>query len=107
MDYNDTISTITSRPGDTEACFDINIINDNLVENDRECFLRSFTVEDLDDLVIGNSSALCCIVDDDSKYMVVSLEPGSPPRAREGESLVQGYMVVDGVHLFTRFCSSI
>ena len=70
MDYNDTVPTITSTPGDTEACFDIIIIDDNLVEEDRECFMVSFTVEDIDGLVIGNSSALCCIIDDDSKYML-------------------------------------
>ena len=66
MDYIDVVPSITSMPGDTEACFDITIINDNM-EEDRECFMVSFTVEHLDDLVIGNSSALCCIVDDDSK----------------------------------------
>ena len=84
MDYNDTIPTITSMPGVTESCFDIIIVDDNLVEEDRECFMVSFTVEDLDGIVIGNSSALCCIIDDDSKSMIF-----------------------DGVHLFIRFLSSI
>ena len=71
VDYNNVIPSIMSMPDDTEACFNITIIDDNLVEENRECFMVSFTTEDLDGLVIGNSSALCCIIDDDSKYMTL------------------------------------
>ena len=65
VDYDNVIPTITSMPGDSAACFDIVISNDSLVEEDIECFVASFTADDLDGLVIGNNSALCCIIDDD------------------------------------------
>ena len=54
-------------PGTSQACFDIMIINDLLVEEDQECLMASFTAEDLENLEVGDSSSVCCIVDDDSK----------------------------------------
>ena len=54
-------------PGTSQACFDIMIDNDLLVEEDQECLMTSFTAEDLENLEVGNSSSVCCIVDDDSK----------------------------------------
>lgn len=71
VDYNDVIPSIVSTPGDTEACFDIIIINDSLVEENLECLMASFTAEDLDGLEIGNSSSLCCIIDDDCKCYLI------------------------------------
>ena len=67
IDYSDVIAPILARPGDTQVCFDIVINDDDLVEESEECLMASFTAEDLENLMIGDSSSLCCIIDDDSK----------------------------------------
>lgn len=56
-----------ANPGDSQACFNIEIINDVLVEERLECLMASFTAESLPNLEVGTSSSICCIVDDDSK----------------------------------------
>ena len=42
VDYGDVIASITASPGDTEACFNVTIVNDKVGEN-LECFIISFT----------------------------------------------------------------
>ena len=69
MDYGDVVLPIMARPDDTEACFNIMIMDDLLVEESQECLMASFTAEDLVNLEIGTSSSVCCIVDNDSKYI--------------------------------------
>ena len=61
---------ITARSGDTEACFNIVIEDDLLVEESQECLMASFTAEDLVNLKMGNTSSICCIIDDDSKQLI-------------------------------------
>ena len=68
VDYMSNIPTIMARPGDTEVCFDIMIVDDALVEESQECLMVSFTAEQLENLEIGDNSAVCCIVDNDSKH---------------------------------------
>ena len=67
VDYGDVIAAIMANPGDSQACFNIMISNDLLVEERQECLMASFTAESLVNLEIGTSSSICCIVDDDSK----------------------------------------
>ena len=55
-----------ANPGDSQACFNIEITDDVLVEEGLECLMASFTAESLPSLEIGNSSSICCIMDDDS-----------------------------------------
>ena len=62
-----------ANPGDTQACFNIMIENDVLVEDNQECLMPSFTAESLVNLEIGTSSSVCCIVDDDSKHIKLIL----------------------------------
>ena len=74
VDYGDVVLPIMARPGDTEACFNIVIEDDILVEESQECLMASFTAEDLVNLEIGSSSSVCCIVDDDSKYIIIIIK---------------------------------
>ena len=62
-----------ANPGDTQACFNIVIENDVLVEDNQECLMASFTADSLVNLEIGTSSSVCCIVDDDSKHIKLIL----------------------------------
>ena len=73
MDYGAVIAPIMASPGDPQACFDIVINNDILVEESQECLMASFTAESLVNLEIGTSSSICCIVDDDSKSIAINL----------------------------------
>ena len=66
VDYGAAIAPIMANPGDSQACFNIEINNDVLVEERLECLMASFTAESLPNLEIGTSSSVCCIVDDDS-----------------------------------------
>ena len=70
-DYGDVIAPIMANPGDSQACFNITIDNDVLVEESEECLMASFTAEPLVNLEIGTSSSICCIVDDDSKCILL------------------------------------
>ena len=67
VDYDTIIAPIMANPGDNQACFNIVIDDDILVEENQECLMASFTAESLVNLEIGTSSSICCIVDDDSK----------------------------------------
>ena len=67
VDYSDVIAPIVARPGDTQVCFDIVINNDELVEEDQECLMASFTAEVIVNLIVGDNISVCCIVDDDSE----------------------------------------
>lgn len=67
VDYGSVLMPITVNPGDSRACFEIVIVNDDLFEEKEECFLVSFTTEALDNLEITNSDSVWCIIDDDSK----------------------------------------
>ena len=57
-----------ANPGDSQACFNIIIEDDMLVEENQECFMVSFTP--LVNLTVPTMSSVCCIVDDDSKYII-------------------------------------
>ena len=70
VDYGDVFLPIMARPGDTEACFNIMIEDDVLVEESQECFMATFAAEKIVNLEIGNVFSICCIVDDDSKCMI-------------------------------------
>ena len=65
VDFSSTIPPLVATPGDLEICFEVTIANDNLVEEPLECFMVSFTAEQLENLMIGNDTAVCCIIDDD------------------------------------------
>ena len=67
IDYHAVITPIMANPGDSQACFNIMIENDVLVEEIQECLMVSFTAELLVNLKIGKNSSVCCIIDDDSK----------------------------------------
>ena len=68
MDYGDVIAPIMANPGDSQACLNIEINNDSLIEERQECLMVSFIAEPLVNLEIGINSSVCCIVDDDSKW---------------------------------------
>ena len=61
-----------ANPGDSQACFNIEITDDVLVEETLECLMASFTAESLPNLEIGTSSSVCCIMDDDSMLIFYS-----------------------------------
>ena len=73
MDYSNIILPLVARPGDPEICFEVTIENDNLVEEPLECFMVSFIAEQLENLMIENDTAVCCIIDDDSKYQLYEI----------------------------------
>ena len=55
-------------------CFNITIIDDDLVEFPEECFVIELTLDSPpDDVQIVDGSSLCCIVDDDGKNDVTHL----------------------------------
>lgn len=56
-------------------CFEVPIIDDDLVEFQIECFVIAITLDSdspPDDVQIVVDSALCCIMDDDGKNDVIS-----------------------------------
>ena len=74
LDYGAVVAPIIANPGDSQACFNIEIKDDMLVEENKECLMISFTAETLMNLTDGTMiSSVCCIVDDDSKYMIITM----------------------------------
>ena len=68
LDYSAIVAPITANPGDSQACFNIEIKDDVLVEENQECLMISFTAESLVNLTVGIAiSSVYCVVDDDSK----------------------------------------
>lgn len=65
LDYSVAVAPTMANPGDSQACFNIVIEDDMLVEENLECFMVSFTA--LVNLTVPTMSSVCCIVDDDSK----------------------------------------
>jgi hypothetical protein len=68
LDYSVVVAPTTANPGDSQACFNIMIKDDVLVEENQECFMVSFTA--FVNLTVPTISSVFCIVDNDSKYII-------------------------------------